>query len=266
MSYIVYSNSDSPILNFECIGYSKNPIITKFGPAQRDQYIIHYVISGKGYYNGHIVCKDQGFIITPNLLEHYYPDKNDPWEFVWIISSDKRIECMLEGLCEDSISLIFNHSAHTELKNIIETIKLNNNRVISSNKILEMFLSLYNSNVVAETTNQKSNGEIYLDFAVNYIENNISTVISVSTLTQILGISQAYLFKIFKNNFGISTKQYINEVRLKKAKKLLCDTELSITQISASVGFSDVLSFSKFFSKKVGLSPQNYRKKLNLTT
>jgi hypothetical protein len=50
--YHIITQNDCDILNFECIGYSNNPKITKFGPAQRNQYIIHFVISGKGYFNG----------------------------------------------------------------------------------------------------------------------------------------------------------------------------------------------------------------------
>ncbi len=260
MSYIIFSNSDSPILNFECMGYSKNPTVTRFGPAQRDQYIIHYVISGKGFFNGNEVKKGQGFIITPNLLEHYYSDKNNPWEFLWVISSDERFKGLLNSFNADNKTLIFEHSAFEQINNALETIKLKNNSVVSSNEILEMFLNIYNSHTKeSDSIKQKTNSDIYLDFSINYINNNISKPITITSLTEILGISQVYLFKIFKNKFGISTKQYINDCRLKKAKKLLSETELSITQIAASVGFNDVLAFSKFFSKNADISPQNYR-------
>jgi transcriptional regulator GlxA family with amidase domain len=62
-----------------------------------------------------------------------------------------------------------------------------------------------------------------------------------------------------KEKLGVSPKQYIDEVRIDKAKRLLKETSLSITQIASSVGFPDVLSFSKFFSSKAKQSPTHYR-------
>ena len=259
MNYIITSG-DCELLNIDTIGYSKNTKVTKFGPAQRNQYILHFVISGKGYFNGNEVCEGEGFVITPTLLEHYFPDKDNPWEFIWVISTDDRFKNILKILNYNEKSGIFKHKATENLKTIVQTLKFKNNQIISSYEALEMFLNILKTFKNADNRfENKSNKELYLDVAVNYIRNNIALSVNVNTLTDILGISQTYLHRIFKENFGVSTKQYISNYRLNEAKKLLIETELSITQIAASVGFSDVLSFSKFFSEKVGISPQNYR-------
>ena len=254
------TNGDCELLNIDSIGYSKNPNITKFGPAQRKQFILHFVISGKGYFNGNEVCEGEGFVITPSLLEHYFPDKENPWEFIWVISTDNKFKDILKVLNADSETRIFKHNATENLKTIVQTVKLKNNQIISSFEALEMFLHILKTFKNGDNKlENKSNKDLYLDVAVNYIKNNIALSVNVKTLTDILGISQTYLHRIFKENFGVSTKQYISDYRLNEAKKLLIETELSVTQIAASVGFSDVLSFSKFFSKCVGISPQNYR-------
>ena len=57
----------------------------------------------------------------------------------------------------------------------------------------------------------------------------------------------------------LNTKEYINKVKLRYAENLLQNSNNSIIEIAASVGFDDVLSFSRFFSKKKGISPSNYR-------
>ena len=91
MRYSIFSKSNCPILDITNIGYAKDTAVTRFGPGVRNSYIIHYVISGKGYFNGNSVSAGQGFLITPGMKEHYYPDKNEPWEFLWVISNDDKI-------------------------------------------------------------------------------------------------------------------------------------------------------------------------------
>ena len=74
------------------IGFSDDPQITRFGPSVRNQYIVHYVLSGKGRFNGTRVEKGQGFLIVPGMREEYYPDEKEPWSFLWIISEDPQME------------------------------------------------------------------------------------------------------------------------------------------------------------------------------
>ena len=57
-------------------------------------------------------------------------------------------------------------------------------------------------------------------------------------------------------NFG----DYLSEKRMEKGRQLLLETQLSLQQIVESIGYSDVPSFSRKFSKKYGMSPGNYRK------
>ena len=61
---------------------------------------------------------------------------------------------------------------------------------------------------------------------------------------------------------GFSPQNYIVVVRIKRAKELLAIENLSITDIANSVGYADVLAFSKIFRKNVGVSPSAYRAKL----
>ncbi|HDL0904905.1 TPA: helix-turn-helix transcriptional regulator, partial [Enterococcus faecium] len=66
---------------------------------------------------------------------------------------------------------------------------------------------------------------------------------------------------LFKNDMGISIKEYISEIKISIANDLLSSTEYSIQQISDKIGFSTVQSFSKAFKKANGVSPGVYRKR-----
>ena len=74
------------------IGFSDDPDIARYGPSVRRKYIIHYVLSGKGYFNGNMVKKEQGFLIVPGMHQEYYPDESDPWSFLWFISEDPAMQ------------------------------------------------------------------------------------------------------------------------------------------------------------------------------
>ena len=60
--------------------------------------------------------------------------------------------------------------------------------------------------------------------------------------------------------YGISTAAYIRKCKLDEAKRLLIETNLTITQIANSVGYDSVMDFSKFFKKQTGRSPSDFRK------
>ena len=79
MRYEIFSNSNTPF-KINSIGFSADINVTKFGPIQRNLYIVHYVTKGKGYFNGNVVNAGQGFLIYPLMMEEYFPDKDDPWE------------------------------------------------------------------------------------------------------------------------------------------------------------------------------------------
>lgn len=264
MKYEILSNAVCPILNITSIGCSNDPAVTRFGVGMRNCYIIHYVISGKGYFNGTPIQAGQGFLITPNMREHYFPDEKSPWEFLWLISNDEKMANIFELFCADKSTNIFDYHYVATVRNLSESLKKQNKSTASSFELLEMFLHIFKDHQSNMTNHSvKANADIYIDSAVKYIQSNIHKAISVAEITEFLGISQPYLFKLFQAKFQTSPKEYILRQKLVRAQLLLKETPLTITHVANSVGFQEVLSFSKFFKSKTGLSPQNYR---NMTT
>lgn len=261
MRYSVFSNSNCSLLNILNIGYAADSLVTRFGPGVRNSYIIHYVLSGKGYFNANAVSAGQGFFITPGMHEHYYPDPKEPWEFLWVISDDQKMVNLFETLNADQGSGIFDYAYVSQIKALSSFLVQNNNKTYNGFEMLELFLKIFKFQHKNDLQTQpKTNAEIYMHAAEKYIRSNLHRSLTVSELTGFLGITQPYLYKIFKENFSKSPKQYILEQKLDLARTLLKHTDLSITHIANSVGFPDVLSFSKCFRSKLGISPQNYRK------
>lgn len=240
------------------MGYSDDPAVTKWGPGRRDHYIIHYVVSGKGYYNGNQVLAGQGFLITPGIFEEYYSEPDDPWHCFWIAANGNGMEKLLPYLKADRKTLIFDYSFAGKIRLAEQKIAIHHEGYCSPFELLEMFMYVFKNHVYGEKQNIRE-AELYADFAKNYIESHYSEKITVEEITRKLGISQPYLYRIFFDAFGKSPKQYIGDYRLFQAKALLEDTKLSVSQIGRAVGFEDVLSFSKFFSSREGCSPSAFR-------
>ena len=241
------------------IGFSDDPRITRFGPSVRKQYIIHYVLSGKGTFNGNEVKKGEGFLIVPGMHEEYYSDKNDPWAFVWIISEDPVIQYFFEHHNANEKTGIFKFHNLYEIDDIARTLASSKNSLSSSTQLSALFLHIFHSCIAIENEPQSSVTELYFEFSVNYVKTNLHLPISVNDLCNAIGITQPYLYRIFKERVNCSPKQYILYCKLVEAKRLLLQTELSISQIADSVGFQSVLDFSKFFSKQTNISPTTYR-------
>ena len=193
------------------------------------------------------------------MQESYYPDENDPWHFLWFIFDDPKAENFFKEYGADEKTHIFTFENIETLKETAQSLICARDQHIDSTKLLEIYLRIFNSQKKKSATNHSST-DTYFDFSINYIHANLHTQITVNKLTELLGVNQPYLYSVFKEKTGVSPKRYIDELRIDKAKRLLKDTSLSVTQIASSVGFPDVLSFSKFFSAKVKKSPTTYRK------
>ena len=248
-----------PSLQISNIGCSADPKNNRFGPGKRDIWLIHYVTKGKGYFNGNAVTAGQGFLIYRGQTECYYPDETNPWEFLWITLNGDARE-IFDQYDADKKTQIFNYDFIFIIKNIMKYLKVNNQRIMTCGEISEIFLHIFNQHK-NQNKNAKSNEDEYVDFSMNYIKTHLHTQLRVKEIADIIGVSPTYLFCSFKNRFGISPKQYISNLKLHTAEKYLTESELSITEIANSIGFQDVLTFSRFFSTKAGVSPTGYRKR-----
>ena len=192
------------------IGFSNDTDITRWGPGRREHYIIHYVTEGQGFFNGHKVKKGQGFFKTPDMFEHYYADKENPWSFFWIVASGSDMENLLPYLNADPNTNIFDFSFLESIKRTEESIKMLNREIASPFELLQIFWEVFKNHDKSDSaTRSSSERDIYTNYAKNYIETNYSKKITISDLTDKLGISQPYLFRLFTDEFGKSPKQYI---------------------------------------------------------
>ncbi len=272
-NYIFRYQSDCRLtsLSVRDVGFQSCSKDHLFGPCIRDYYLVHYIISGAGYYimDGQKFHPRAGeaFLIYPSVRATYYSDMDNPWEYYWV------------GFSGNDAEILINL---TDFSKEVPVLSL------PSNDILELFLLIYNSKGEDSHLSIRMIGYLYLllshfieysqsgdsanesameknlKAAEKYILQNYQNTISVETLACACGISRSWLFRCFKALTNTSPKEYLTAYRIERAKILLQNSALSIRQISYSTGFQDELYFSKVFKKITGKSPSEYRKHFQL--
>lgn len=94
----------------------------------------------------------------------------------------------------------------------------------------------------------------------DYIEKNICENLSVNFLCNKFFISKNRLYKDFKEHYNTTPNEYITDVRIKKSKQLLIETEQPVYTVCENVGIENYTYFSSIFKKKTGFTPTEYRK------
>lgn len=100
---------------------------------------------------------------------------------------------------------------------------------------------------------------LYINRAIDYIENHFSEPLTLEKLSQIAGFSQTYFGTLFKRMMGLSPWDYINLKRINHARELLTTTNMTIDCISHESGFNNTTLFNRLFKKTIGLTPSEVR-------
>lgn len=100
---------------------------------------------------------------------------------------------------------------------------------------------------------------INIEQLIQYVNFNYSNIISLDDLSSLANVNKTTLICIFKELFGTTPLQYVNRLRLQKAKELLTNTDTSIGEIAELIGFQSIHYFSRYFKAKEGCTPIEYR-------
>lgn len=220
---------------------------------------IHYVISGRGYFNDHTIVAGQAFIVYKNDFCEYYPDRDDPWTYIWIRLEGDDSENLLRRCALPERSGFFSFDYTDRLTQIAKAV-FNEKSPLLTNRMLgeataKMILSL-NSSPERDDNSPCDVG--WVSKAKEYIASNYHRRLKVEQIASELHIDRQYLRNLFFKHEGMSTKEYLDRYRMEKAAELLKLKDTTVYIVALSVGYSDALSFSKAFKKHYGASPSQY--------
>jgi AraC-like DNA-binding protein len=92
------------------------------------------------------------------------------------------------------------------------------------------------------------------------MDNNYKREITLADVAKYVYLSESYFAHAFKEAFGISPKRYLLNIRVETSKKLLADTDMKISDVALSVGFSSQQRYNDIFRKFENITPLKYRK------
>ncbi|MDD3252789.1 MAG: response regulator [Lachnospiraceae bacterium] len=95
--------------------------------------------------------------------------------------------------------------------------------------------------------------------AKDYIQQNFRRDLTLEEVAQTVGISPYYFSKLFKEEADVNFSEYLTEIRIETAKRLLSEREMSIKQVCIDSGYANPNYFSRIFKKWVGITPTEFR-------
>ncbi len=215
-------------------------------------------------------------LLTKNNDEHFiiFTRNNDSWGIVLFNNNNynelfKKIELLsaeiFKSLNIRTIFFIsdiiyslndFNYSYKTTLSFQKQIHVFDDNNYIYSTSAIHNIKLKYDDYQI-ETT-----ATISINKAKEYINDHFDENIKLENICNFAGVSKNYFCNFFKKETGKNIWEYLTDIRISNAKKLLESTDLKNYEISLKIGYEDPAYFSKLFKKQTGLTPRDYKRSI----
>lgn len=208
-----------------------------FGPDVRLNYLIHYVISGKGLFETdsrrYYLSKGQCFLIEPGVSTFYQADDQEPWTYLWLSFNGILAGKILRELGIRRDHPVFSCENGTGLEEILDRLfeaSGSEASLYQHSQLLAFLCQLSDKPQAGRSKDSFGNRANYhIDRALAFIRANYSQGLQVSDLANYLGISRNYLFTLFSRHLGQSPQEYLSGYRLGCARELLTTTDYSVS-------------------------------------
>ncbi len=236
-----------------------------FGPGMQPCYVIHYIVRGGGYleYGGkrYHVRAGESFLFYPYTTVYYYPEPEDPWEYVWVNFIGKGVDDILADFRISQQAPVFPRDERMALLPLYEKLEgldIYRQNKLEANGLLLTLLGIYADELPPERSTGGREYNAVFATAMTLIHSNyFRPDFTVQRLCDMMRMDRTTLYRLFRKELSVSPNQYIVEYRLKQACRLL-RMGLSVKAVAASCGFSDQFYFSKTFKQHMGTVPSRY--------
>ncbi len=251
MNNIVVHDMSYPGLNPILFGYENNPKSDVFGPAVLNCWLIHYVVTGFGTFtiNGwtHTIHPSEMFVIPPHVEVSYKSHDKFPWNYIRIGFTAS------SGLPKKLPPVI----RCPEASDIFQQMKTCD----SFSEGRSAFLTARLWDLFALLIGKEEGTTDYVQTALDYIHSEYMHKITVSDIASRLSLDRSHFSVLFKNKVGMSPGAYLLSHRMNMAASLMSEKGISVSVAAASVGYSEIYSFSKTFKRYFAISPTEYKRR-----
>lgn len=251
--------------------YDQRPISSY---TVKDLFVFKYLTSGPGYDIKSRKCSsvlhflkgnfkyefdDKEFILSRG--DSLYLPKGATYKYSVIEDDSEVIQASFDLFCNDEPCVFSNKPLpfFCDKENYAEIfLRLINNSTDDISAITELFgfLEIVKNSVDGDKNPSYSK----LRPAAQYLRKHYTEKIPISYLSSLCELSESHFRLLFSKEFGISPIKYKNRLVCQAAVKLIEGENMSISQVSDTLGFSDIYTFSQMFKKEMGISPSKYLK------
>lgn len=241
--------------------------LSKFGKIQKapvDFYHLTFVLEGTFTYiadgNVYNLKENDALILPPGTMRERLGGNHNVKFVIFNFLTDKTVNIPLDFFMKSAINKnikdildIYPNIKYysTEQEQTYETKKANN---LLKNILNCILIELIDSKKYV--TNNP-----HVKKALHYIDNNITSPISLSNVSRAIHLTKEYTAKIFKDEMNMTVTDYINEQKMNLAKEMLLSNEMTLHDISLNLGFENYSYFSKLFKKYYNRSPMKTKRK-----
>lgn len=212
-----------------------------------------------------VARKNDCFIYPPNQIRLQRIEKESVTSYLSILFS-------ATGLTHSVVNQIITLGSQNSqlIERIIELANVNASQNYIDDELLLYVKTILLKIVQGETsssdkptTSMRENYENELFQAmVEFIEKNVEEHNQVSDLVDHFSLSRSTIQSLFNKYVNTTPKDYMNKVRLNRSKKMIRETQLTLSQIADKLGYGSIQYFSRAFSREFGMSPSNYAKSI----
>ena len=213
----------------------------------------HFLKSDEIYHSGNNDLRVKGTIIQFEKEFMYYAINHYP-QFI-----------MIKNLFQESQrGIYFERGQFLKLQDLLEKIPLENglNQLMLFLKILKQMSETENRKTISTTDfiNETIYDTARIDKVISFLNKNYTRTINLDEIASFAAMNTSAFCRYFKSKTGKSFKNYILDMRIGFACKLLLMEDISISQLSSKCGFETISHFNKTFKKNTGYVPSQYRK------
>lgn len=230
-------------------------------------FVIEYIVSGSGYIeiNGekYKLNPNDAYVIHPGDYCEYYSDAENPYKKYWVNFTAQMHFSDFLNVYQINDRVIRNIDLSEYFKKIFALESISN---LSENFYLHFSKIAYDIFHTIALHNQKAVDERPFDLPIlirNELREHVQTPITVNDIAKKFYRSKNDIICQFKKRYNTTPYAFLIDLRILLAKRLLMGTDKSIAKIASELCFYSEFHFSNCFKKKVGISPNEFRKNAN---
>lgn len=252
------------------------------GPKRIECYSFHFILKGKLYLEDddykHALQAGQLFVLFPHVSYRYYKAENCPdLALSWLAMGGPQTAAAVEALgltrSRPSMPVQLGTELHASLRRIHASMGGHPYRQLSDvYALLELLLlareqdcgqrrELRQTSEAEQPNGEASNQAHWLEYCARYMQLHYAEPLRVDALASEAGVHRSHFSLAFRERFGLPPKAYLTKLRMTKALELVtADREAPIHEIALTVGYPDLFTFTRAFTRYYGMSPTDAKR------